>query len=87
MRQQYRFTAVVLASALGALFLSVPHDSIAGFGHQHRGDIRADRRDIRADRRDIRADRHDHELGDLARDRQDLHQDRRDLRQDLSGTR
>ena len=80
MRQQYRFTAVVLASALGALFLSVPHDSIAGFGHQHRGDIRADRRDIRADR-------HDHELGDLARDRQDLHQDRRDLRQDLSGTR
>jgi hypothetical protein len=87
MRRQYRFTAVVLTSALGTLFLSVPHDSIASFGHRHRGDIRADRRDIRADRRDIRADRRDHELGDLARDRQDLRRDRRDLRQDLSGTR
>ena len=88
MQRRYSLTTALVATALGALRLTVPTTSYAG--PWHRRDVRHDRRDLRADwrevrrgRRDLRHDVRAHEWRDARRNRQELRGEWRDLHQDL----
>jgi len=96
MRKLHRVSAAVLASALGALLLSVPRTSMADAFHPYRRevrqehcDLRHDRRELRSDwrevqqdRREIRADYRNRDWNELARDRRELRNDWRELGRD-----
>jgi hypothetical protein len=57
--------------------------------HDHRNDVRSDRRDIGSDRADIRADRRDiwRDSRDIWRDSRDIRADQMDLRHDYAAQR
>ena len=84
-------TSAVLATALSALFLSLPSTSAAHPFLYHRDsrrdfrDIQRDRRDLHRDWQDVRNDRADlrRDWQDIRRDRWDLHEDWHDRRWDL----
>ena len=71
MRKLHRVSAAVLASALGALLLSIPRPSMAHSFPWYRPEVQRDWRDTRHDRRELR------------NDRREIQQDRRELRADF----